>query len=54
MVEHKADVNAKNNVSNALTDCFHGCFIVRKVYDAAVVSAEWRHSTDGGLMEGSH
>ena len=54
LVEHKADVNAKNEVFTALTDGLFHSLIVLTFCDAAVVSAGWLYRAYEGLREGSH
>ena len=50
LVEHKADVNAKNEVITTLTDCLFDGLIVLTFSDAAVVSAGWSNRANGGLI----
>ena len=49
LVEHNADVNAKNDVITALIDGLFDSLIVLMLCDAAVVSAGWQHRANGGL-----
>ena len=54
LVEHKADVNTKDDVINALTDGLFDNLIVLWFCDAVVVSAVWQHRANGCLREWSH
>ena len=48
VVEHKADVNAKDNVSTALIDGLFASLIVLMFNDAAVVCEGWLHPVKRG------
>ena len=50
LLEHKAEVNAKNEVITTLTDCLFDGLIGLTFCDAAVVSAGWLHRANGGLI----
>ena len=52
LIEHKANVNAKNRVITALTVGLFDSWIDLLLCDAAMVSAVWLHIANGGLTIG--
>ena len=54
LMEHRADVNAKDKVVTALPDGSFDCSIVRTFCDAAMVCAAWSNCANKGLREWPH